>query len=68
METSGSYNGATPLIFASKAGHEATARLLLDSNAAVDKAMEGGATPLIFACRNGHEATVRAPLVRVSCT
>jgi len=54
----------TPLVYAIHKRQDAAARLLLDSGADVDAAMDGGATPLIFAAAYGETAIVEDLLAR----
>ncbi|KAG7415553.1 Protein TANC2 [Fusarium oxysporum f. sp. rapae] len=56
--------GRTPLWWATKKGHEAIVRLLLDRGARTETANIGGQTPLLWAAERGHEAVVRLLLDR----
>jgi uncharacterized protein len=44
----------TPLLYATREGHEDVAKLLLDAGAAIEKADADGVTPLLMAVLNGH--------------
>jgi uncharacterized protein len=59
-----SFTRWTPLVHAIHKRQDAAARLLLDSGAEVDAAMQGGATPLIFAAAYGETAIVEELLSR----
>jgi hypothetical protein len=54
----------TPLVHAIHKRQDAAARLLLDSGAEADAAMDGGATPLMFAAAYGDTAIVEELLSR----
>jgi ankyrin repeat protein len=49
----------TPLLFATKCGHQAVARILLDGRAGVTATNRDGKTPLKIATENKHDAVVR---------
>ncbi|GAB9468555.1 Serine/threonine-protein phosphatase 6 regulatory ankyrin repeat subunit [Globisporangium polare] len=51
--------GATPLLTASKSGHVAVVRLLLEHGAAVEEADDEGRTALFYASREGRLEVVR---------
>lgn len=51
--------GWTALHYAASAGHDAVARLLLESNAYIDAESPNGTTPLMMASRHGHSALAR---------
>ena len=44
----------TPLLYATREGHEDVAELLLDAGASLEKADADGVTPLLMAVLNGH--------------
>jgi uncharacterized protein len=44
----------TPFLFAVRAGHIATARVLLDAGAEIDAPMPDGMSPLVLSLLNGH--------------
>ena len=52
-------NGATPLYFAAKKGHEAVARALIEAGADISMVTVNGRTPLYTAAHNGHTAIVQ---------
>ncbi|KAF8241232.1 ankyrin, partial [Wilcoxina mikolae CBS 423.85] len=52
----------TPLLVASRYGHEAVARLLLDKGADVSAADKDRSTPLLLASERGHEAVTQLVL------
>lgn len=55
-----SIDGATPLIAAAKAGHEAIAKLLIETgNVSYDTRDANGCTALFYAASNGYEGIVR---------
>lgn len=51
--------GWTPLHYASSAGQDAIARVLLENNAYIDAESPNGTTPLMMASRHGHLALAR---------
>ena len=53
------WDGATPLLSASKSGHLDVVKALSSSGASIDKADSHGSTPLIEACSSGHLPVVK---------
>jgi ankyrin len=54
----------TPLLYASREGHEDVARLLLDAGASIEKADADGVTPLLMAVLNGHVSLAQSFIAR----
>jgi ankyrin repeat protein len=54
----------TPLLYATREGHEAIAKLLLDAGANLEKADADGVTPLLMAVLNGHLSLARMLIAR----
>src|SRR5262249_35710952 len=54
----------TPLLYATREGHEDVAKLLLDSGASIEKADADGVTPLLMAVLNGHIALAQDLIAR----
>lgn len=52
-------DGASPLLIASKKGHDNIVQLLLQNGADINFSKEDGASPLYVACREGHENIVQ---------
>ncbi|KAK8014731.1 HET-domain-containing protein [Apiospora arundinis] len=51
--------GESPMMYASKGGHEAITRILLDAKVDAETTDGNGDSPLLLAARGGHEAVVR---------
>ena len=63
------HSGHTPLMVASKNGHPATVRLLLQARAQINRGDEpNNMTPLLYACENGAEDCVQVLLGAQDCT
>jgi ankyrin repeat protein len=54
----------TPLLYATREGHEDIAKLLLDSGASLEKADADGVTPLLMAVLNGRISLARSLIAR----
>lgn len=54
----------TPLLYATREGHEDVAKLLLDAGATLEKADADGVTPLLMAVLNGHIALAQTLISR----
>ena len=54
----------TPLLYATREGHEDVAKLLLDAGASLEKADADGVTPLLMAVLNGHVTLAETLIAR----
>ncbi len=54
----------TPLLYATREGHDDVAKLLLDSGAAIEKPDADGVTPLLMAVLNGHVSLAQMLIAR----
>ncbi|KAK0701262.1 hypothetical protein B0H67DRAFT_500705 [Lasiosphaeris hirsuta] len=60
-----SFNGQTPLLWATEWGHETVVKLLLDRGAAIEtKDEQQGQIPLSWATERGHKAVVKLLRIR----
>ena len=57
-------DGWTPLLIASKGGHDECVTLLLERGMSVNRAKVDGWTPIMVASQNGHASTVELLLSR----